>query len=295
MGRRTLSPGRVRDRIYGAVGRTLVRFGPAGLRRWAWDRVWWRPVGYTARTADRLRMRGHTADLIQRYVYYFGQWEPAISRWVRGYVRPGDVVVDVGANVGWYTLLAARLVGPTGRVIAVEASPTIAARLRENVAMNPAVAPRVTVCECAAGDRHGVVPVYLADAENTGKTSLHAASGAAAECTVPIRPLADILAGVELHRVRIIKIDVEGAEPQVIAGLLPVAAGLPAGAAVLVETSEETRPAVVADLTAAGFTVAGVFPNVYHPEPYLTRRHEPFVETTTVPSTGQWDVLFVKR
>jgi FkbM family methyltransferase len=283
-----------RDRLFGAVGRALVRFGPAGVRRWAWDRVWWRPIDYTARTADRLRMRGHTADLIQRYVYYFGQWEPAISRWFRGYVGPGDVVVDVRANVGWYTLLAAKCVGPTGRVIAVEASPSIAARLRENLALNPTVASRVTVHNCAAGDRDGAVPVYLADAENTGKTSLHADAGATAEGTVPMKPLAALLAGVELPRVRVIKIDVEGAEPQVIAGLLPLAAELPAGAAVLVETAEECRAAVVADLTTAGFTVAGFFPNVYKPEPYLSRRHEPFVETGAIPPIGQWDVLFVK-
>lgn len=284
-----------RDRLFGSVGRTLVRYGPAGVRRWAWDRVWWRPISYTARTTDRLRMRGHTADLIQRYVYYFGQWEPAISGWFRGYVRPGDVVVDVGANVGWYTLLAAKCVGPNGRVLAVEASPSIAARLRENLAMNPEFAPRVTVVNCAAGDRDGTVPVYLADEENSGKTSLHGADGATAECTVPMKPLAAILAGVELHRVRVIKIDVEGAEPQVIAGLMPVTDKLSAGTAILVETAEGCRAAVTADLTAAGFNVAGLFPNVYKPEPYLTRRHEPFIATNSVPPTGQWDVLFVKR
>lgn len=284
-----------RDRLYGAVGRALVRVAPTGVRRWAWDRVWWRPFAYTARTADGLRMRGHTTDLIQRYVYYFGRWEPTISGWFCGYVRPGDVVVDVGANVGWYTLLAAKLVGPTGRVIAVEASPSIAERLRSNVALNPAVADRVTVFNCAAGDREGSVPIYLADAENTGKTSLLAVTGATAEDTVPMKPLAAILDGVELSKVRVIKIDVEGAEPQVIAGLLPVAAKLPAGAAVLVETAETCRAAVLADMQAAGFAVAGLFPNVYKPEPYLTGRHEPFVETTTVPPDGQWDLLFVKR
>lgn len=284
-----------RDRLLSSVGRALVRFGPAGVRRWAWDRVWWRPISYTARTTDRLRMRGHTADLIQRYVYYFGQWEPAISTWFRGYIRPGDVVVDVGANIGWYTLLAAKCVGPNGRVVAVEASPTIAARLRENLEMNPAVAGRVTVVNCAAGDRDGSVPVYLADAENTGKTSLHAEAGATAESTVPMKQLAAILNGVELHRVRVIKIDVEGAERQVVAGLLPVAHRLSPGTAILVETAESCRAEVLAELQAAGFGVAGLFPNVYQPEPYLTRRHEPFIATSAVPPTGQWDVLFMKR
>ena len=86
-------------------------------------------------------MHGHTADLIQRYVYYFGVWEPTISQWFKGYVRPGDIVVDVGANIGWYTLLAAQRVGPEGQVVAIEASPTIAEHLRANLALNPSIAP----------------------------------------------------------------------------------------------------------------------------------------------------------
>jgi FkbM family methyltransferase len=279
----------------GAVGRALLRVSPAGVRRRVWDRVWWRPFAYTAHTADGLRMRGHTADLIQRFVYYFGQWEPVISDWFRTHLRPGDVMVDVGANVGWYTLLAAKLVGPAGRVIAVEASPTIAAALRANVALNPAVADRVTVHTCAAGAREGSVSLFLNGPENSGKSSIHGEPGMVREADVPMKPLAALLADVDLGRVRAIKIDVEGAEAEVVAGLLPVADRLPCGAAVLVELAETSRPAVPDALAAAGFVCEGVFPNVYRPAPYLARRYDPFVPTSTIPPTGQQDVLFVKR
>lgn len=279
----------------GAIGRALIRTTPAGVRRRVWDRVWWRPFPFTAPTADGLRMHGHTTDLIQRFVYYFGQWEPVISDWFRQHIRPGDVVIDVGANVGWYTLLAAKLVGPTGRVISVEASPTIAGRLRANVTLNPEVADRVTVHNCAAGDREGSVPLFLADAENTGRSSIHGEPGMVREAEVSMKPLAALLADVDLGRVRAIKIDVEGAEAEVVSGLLPVADRLPSGAAVLVELAESSRPAVPDALVSAGFVCVGVFPNVYRPDPYLARRYEPFVETAVIPTTGQHDALFVKR
>ncbi len=284
-----------RDSLYGSVGRSLLRFTPAGVRRWVWDRVWWRPFGYTARTSDGVRMTGNTTDLIQRFVYYFGQWEPAISDWLRANLKAGDTVIDVGANVGWYSLLSARLVGPNGQVIAVEASPTIAKKLAANIALNPNLGGRITVHQCAAGDHEGEISLYAGAAENSGQTSTVGTSGATADATVPLRPLTSILAGVDFQKVRVIKIDVEGAEAEVVAGLVPVAKQLPAGAGVIVETAEETRAGVIAAMGSAGFRVAGVFPNVYKPAPYLAKRHEPFTPTATPPVDGQWDLLLVKE
>jgi FkbM family methyltransferase len=212
-----------RDSLYGSVGRSLLRLSPAGIRRWVWDRVWWRQFGYTAQTADGVRMSGDTTDLIQRFVYYFGQWEPAISDWLRANLKAGDTVIDVGANVGWYSLLAARLVGPAGKVVSVEASPTIAKKLAANIGLNPDLAGRITVHQCAAGDHEGEISLYSGAAENSGQTTTVGTAGAKADATVPLKPLSTILAGVDLQKVRVIKIDVEGAEASVVAGLVPVA------------------------------------------------------------------------
>lgn len=65
-----------------------------------------------------------------------GSGEPAVQQAVKSNLRPGMTVYDLGANIGFFSLLAARLVGPTGRVVSFEADPEIAARLRENVARN---------------------------------------------------------------------------------------------------------------------------------------------------------------
>lgn len=65
--------------------------------------------------------------------YFRGDVEPEVQAVLRKYLRPGMTVYDIGANIGFFSLLAARLVGAAGRVTAFEADPEIAARLRENV------------------------------------------------------------------------------------------------------------------------------------------------------------------
>jgi FkbM family methyltransferase len=68
--------------------------------------------------------------------YFNGDVEPDVQAVLQKYLRPGMTVYDIGANIGFFSLLAAGLVGATGRVTAFEADPEIAARLRENVTRN---------------------------------------------------------------------------------------------------------------------------------------------------------------
>jgi len=68
--------------------------------------------------------------------YFEGGGEPEVQAALREQLRPGMVFYDLGANIGFFSLLAARLVGKEGRVVAFEADPEIATRLREHVARN---------------------------------------------------------------------------------------------------------------------------------------------------------------
>ena len=65
-----------------------------------------------------------------------GTYEPEETRLFRSKCRPGDTVIDVGANVGWYTVIASKLVGKKGRVIAFEPEPVNFAILKKNVLAN---------------------------------------------------------------------------------------------------------------------------------------------------------------
>lgn len=224
-------------------------------------------LAYEIDTLDGIRMAGTTGDFVQSTVYFFGEWEPNISAWVRRTLRPGDVFVDVGANVGYYSLLAAALVGPSGSVISIEASPSIFVALERNVALNPQLAGRIRCVNAAVLDRSGSVTVHHGPGHNAGSTSVVApASGSWAEATVPCEPLDRLLGDVAPDAVRLIKIDVEGAEWFVAQGMHEVLARRSPGLEVLIEIDprrvRETghEPGEV----LAAFTSVGLHPYRIH-------------------------------
>ena len=68
---------------------------------------------------------------------FFGVWEPVITKYVADNLREGDVFIDVGADMGYYTILASRCVGASGKVFAVEASGGTYAKLLKNMSAIP--------------------------------------------------------------------------------------------------------------------------------------------------------------
>jgi FkbM family methyltransferase len=128
------------------------------------------------------------------------------------------VFVDIGANAGYFALLASRSVGASEKVLAVEPNPTMAQQVRQNVARSGLL--NVTTEEVACAGVAGVQTLYLGDAYNIGSTSLCGENvtwtkSAEVKCT-PV----DVL--VERHaltRVDVVKIDVEGTELEVPRGI----------------------------------------------------------------------------
>ena len=165
-------------------------------------------------------------DSIQFYMYFFGVHEPGVTKVFRMHLRPGDTCIDIGANVGAHTLLAAHLVGPKGTVHAIEASPTIHATLRANLERNGG--SQVHTYNVAVTQTPGPVTVFMHGAGNIGATTIMdnvaAERRSIAETTVPGLPLAEILPAAAIEQARLMKIDVEGAEWLVLQGrrdLLP--------------------------------------------------------------------------
>jgi FkbM family methyltransferase len=147
-----------------------------------------------------------------------GVWEADVMKLLRSSLRPGGVFVDVGANVGFHTVLAAQLVGSHGRVVAVEPAPWTLDLLRANVWRHGA---DVTVLPVAASDARGTA--HLADElGHRSGARLAAAGGVAVEAA----PLDDLLPDLAVD---VLKVDVEGAEPLVLRGaarLIERSAGL---------------------------------------------------------------------
>ena len=89
-------------------------------------------------------------DMIGRRIFLFGVWEPEMTAYVEATLRPGGVFIDVGANIGYYSMLASRLVGPSGSVVAIEPSPTNFSELKRNIALNHAL--NIRAIDMAVGD-----------------------------------------------------------------------------------------------------------------------------------------------
>lgn len=162
-----------------------------------------------------------TQDLIQRYIYMFGVWEPHMTRWLESRLTRGDVVVDVGANVGYLTLLASRLVGGTGRVVSIEASPVFHQRVLQHAALNKC--GNIRAVNVAVSDKQETLTFILASSRNMGANSIVPYDGPAESVfEAKAYPLSELLEPDEIARARVVKIDVEGAEGGVIRGLAPV-------------------------------------------------------------------------
>jgi FkbM family methyltransferase len=152
--------------------------------------------------------------------YFSGEAEPEVQALMQKYLLAGMTFYDVGANIGFFSLLAARLVGPTGRVIAFEADPEVAARLREHVARNDGAS--ISVEEKAAWSSAAPVLFARADPSLSPDRGLgHVVAAGATEIPhsairVETVVLDEYAAGVRAPD--FIKCDVEGAEVDVFRG-----------------------------------------------------------------------------
>jgi len=142
-----------------------------------------------------------------------GSYEREQTALFRQLLAPGDIVGDIGANVGYYTLLAARLLGGRGRIVAFEPEPRNAAFLRRHAAVNRAARKLAQVEQAAVGAANGTARFSAGTGSGTG----HLADGG--ELEVRMVKLDDYLAAEKLAPTHL-KIDVEGAECDVLCGAM---------------------------------------------------------------------------
>jgi FkbM family methyltransferase len=205
------------------IARLGVKLAP-GMRAAIWSKIIegrldWRSLEYVKPAHFGAVFAGNTADIIQRYIYFFGCWEPQVEAVISHSLRPGDTFVDVGANIGYFSLLAADRTGPTGHVYAFEASQKTFDKLRANIQRN-GMDSVIDAVHAAVADRDGTLTLYAGPDDNCGMSSLIRNEGGTEE-NVEARPLGKLLPEEVLRSARLIKIDVEGAEELVVAGLEP--------------------------------------------------------------------------
>lgn len=225
----------------------------------------WRPRG----TVRSIRLEGLPGFEIETHgrrdrfisvaIEDWGSWERSgtavVLRWLQG---PADFV-DVGANIGWYSLVAAQALRGRGRVHSFEPEPANLEKLTANVRRNRL--DNITVNGWALGDHEGTAPLFLSPDDNLGDHSLSAAAGRRS-VPVGVRTL-DAYSGISPDRPLVIKLDVQGHETQVLYGARQLLATHREEVVMLCELSPglllasgSSAEALVAELSGLGFAAA---------------------------------------
>jgi len=203
------------------VKQAIYRIGP--LARWIRGLLNnAAPTGLTQVKVAAGGLAGFTLllDMQLEKDYWLGTYEPELEAALHELVRPGMVVYDVGANIGYITLLLARAVGEAGHVFAFEALPENVERLRANIGFNGMTA-RVTVIAGAVGTGSAPVRFLVHESGGMGKAEGSAGRAAkyAASITVPGISLDEFVYGQSNPPPQAVKMDIEGGEVLALPGM----------------------------------------------------------------------------
>lgn len=220
-----------------AIARAFMRL-PVQIGRWRVEQFianWAKehPSQQTVTVAGRVQMRLDTSDFLQRTLFSANDFEPRIRETIEKRLKPGDVFVDVGANVGFYSLCASKVVGVGGKIYAFEPAPETISALQTNVALNGAA--NISTSQIALSDQTGISKLYLDSAHNSGATSMRASQNASQEIVVSLDTYDNYALKNGLPTPALVKIDVEGAECLVLKGMTTLLSARPA---MIIEVSE---------------------------------------------------------
>jgi FkbM family methyltransferase len=147
---------------------------------------------------------------IDKNIRDFSIWEPVSTKIVKNVVKPGDIVLDIGANIGYYTVIMSKIVGEQGKVLAFEPTKHFGEVLKENIKVNNL--ENVTVYEYGLSDKDTNSNIFIGDnsatihwAENKGNLINNE--------TIPLKTLDSMIDSLKIEKINFIKIDVDGHEP----------------------------------------------------------------------------------
>ena len=170
--------------------------------------------------AQPLQMHVHARDqFVSRRILEDGLWEPYETSLLLEFLRPGDVFVDVGANIGYFSVLAASAVGDEGAVFAFEPDADNFRLLQANAELNHQQ-HCITAVQGALSDAAGEGRLFLAD-DNLGDHQVYAGEDERPSVPITLYHGSDYLQH-RLRRLDLLKVDTQGSEYHVIAGLMPL-------------------------------------------------------------------------
>lgn len=180
-----------------------------------------------------------------RHVMFDGYWESWLTIFCARMLKPGMVAFDVGANLGYYTVLFADSVGLTGKVVAIEPNPTIFDLLNQTVSLNGFDRTVILVQAAATDDSQEALELFVPFGEPKNATVAFDGGARPAELRIGVPGVSIDHLSAGLERVDFLKIDVEGAEPAVLKGMS--------------STIARWKPTIVLEFNAGRYDNPGAF------------------------------------
>lgn len=193
------------------------------------------PQSVIFRTRHSFILEADLSEFLQSWIYVFGAYELPTVRFIRSYLKAGDVAVDVGAQIGYLTLVMATADGGTTSVYSFEPEKNNIARFLRNMELNNL--KNVTLLPKAASEHPGTIRLYLSADANAGTHSTVFVEGNVSErfIEIPCTTIDLEMDQQQVNRLDLMKIDVEGGEIDVLHGAS--------------ETLQRFHPVVIAELS----------------------------------------------
>lgn len=253
----TFRPTRLQD-IVRDIGGRLPRNWPgrrfSGWLNYLMQTTYRRPVDVVV-LGQRMRLHLDNNSCERRLMVTPQFFDPEELAVLRERMHPGFQFVDLGANVGTYSVFVGMLAGPGARVLAVEPQEALLPRLRANIALNGL---DVTIAPVAVGDREGTIE-FAVDSNNLGFTSVNTARRGRAEpkiVSLPMRKLLDLVQEHGFERIDALKADIEGAEDLALLPFFDAAPRTLWPRLLIIENNvREWRRDCIAEIAARGYDV----------------------------------------
>jgi FkbM family methyltransferase len=175
-------------------------------------------VSIECKYSNTLRIKADLEDWIQQNIFFTGVYDSKSVKFVKKTLSEGDTFLDIGANIGCFTLVGSQKVGRSGRVIAFEPVDFVSKKLENNIFLNKL--DNVTIVRKAVYEKDTHIKLHLARQENLGMSSIQRHDSESGEIiNVEAISLDEYLRKENINEVKIIKIDIEGAELPALKGM----------------------------------------------------------------------------
>ena len=185
----------------------------------------------------KLQVHGSNDQYLSRALREEGIWEPFETALLMASLGPGAVFLDVGANIGYYPVIAAQRVGEAGSVFAFEPDAKNFKLLRANLELN-GCQQVVTAFEAGLAEESGAGQLFMS-ADNAGDHQIFASGEERPHRSITLLNGSECL-GPLVARLDLLKVDVQGAEYAVMRGLLPLLEGLPRIPRMMIELTPQS-------------------------------------------------------